>query len=149
VPGQKYLNSGLALLRPDWVTSPPPLESGTLMGVRQHHAPVPPIGHADGGAAVTGPPLPLAGSPAQCGARHITHTQCGARRIAPTPRVALRGSARKPCVGTIQPAKRDRSPQRRDAGQVKSGPLGRHYACHLIGASMTLFRPRATRCHGA
>jgi len=87
--------------------------------------------------------------PSQCGARHITHTQCGARRIAPTPRVALRGSARKPCVGTIQPAKRDRSPQRRDAGQVKSGPLGRHYACHLIGASMTLFRPRATRCHGA
>jgi len=100
VPGQQYLSSGLALLRTDGVTSPPPSQSGTLVGVRQHHAPLSQIGHAGGGAAFTGLPLPMAGPPSE----------------------------------------RDRSPQRRDAVKLRSGPLGRLYAYYLIGASKNLFR---------
>ena len=48
-----------------WGDEPPLTESVTLMEVRQHCSPVPPIGHADRGAAATGPPLPMAGPPTE------------------------------------------------------------------------------------
>jgi len=131
VLGQGYLNSTLELLRTDLVTASPPT-----------------IVDADGSAANTAPPSPQSGtlmgvqpSPAPR-FRWLVRQQCRAPHRTPTRRVALRGSAKSLCAATIQ---HHRSPQRRDAVEVNSGPQ----RMPPDWCPTTLFRPRATRCHGA